>query len=317
MVQAASNLAASLTPADAAKIMLAYDDPRRTDWHNIPKPERKGLALRDMSSSLKDLTHELLKVSLSPTGYEKAVRIMSLEYNLFEDEKLLKTAPLRDPQRYFLSIFGTPAQVGTWGFSFEGHHLSLNFVIHDGVVIANTPSFWGANPAIVYQQIIGGPDVGVRTLKDEEELAFTLVHSLDEKQKRMAIRADKAPAEYRAGGSPQPPMTPPEGIAAADLSGTQKETLWNLIQAYNSHLTDDVAQVNLDEIREANFDRVHFGWWGATEPGIGHYYRVQGPTFVLELVNYQDGVGRTKANHIHSVWRSLKGDFAIPVASVK
>lgn len=313
MVKAASTLVAALSPAEKAKIVLAYDDPRRTDWHNIPKPERKGLPLRDMSNELKDLTQELLKVSLSASGYEKATRIMSLENNLFEDEKKLKTAPLRDPQRYFLSIFGTPSSKGTWGFSFEGHHLSLNFVVSDGAVVSDTPSFWGANPTIVRTYITGGPEVGVRTLKDEEELGFKLVKSLDEKQKQVAIRADKSPAEYRAGGSPQPPLTPPEGIAASELNKEQSEILWDLIKAYNSHLTDDVAAGNIEEIRQANFGRVHFGWWGATEPGIGHYYRVQGPTFVLEFVNYQDGVEGTKANHIHSVWRSLKGDFAIPI----
>lgn len=317
MVKAASKLVAALTPAQATKIVLAYDDPRRTDWHNIPKPERKGLPLRDMPNELKDLTHELLKVSLSPSGYEKATRIMSLENNLFEDEKKLKTAPLRDPQRYFLSIFGTPSSSGTWGFSFEGHHLSLNFVVRDGAVVSDTPSFWGANPTIVRTYITGGPEAGVRTLKDEEELGFKLVNSLDEKQRKVAILADKAPAEYRAGGSPQPPLGPPEGIAASELSQEQSQILWSLIKAYNSHLTDDVAAGNIEEISQANFDRVHFGWWGATKPGIGHYYRVQGPTFVLEFVNYQDGVESTKANHIHSVWRSLKGDFAIPIKDAK
>jgi hypothetical protein len=314
MTKAASELVAKLSPADAAKIMLDYNDPRRTDWHNIPKPERKGLPLRDMKNELKDQTHNLLKASLSPSGYEKAVRIMSLENNLFEDEKSAKTAPLRDPQRYFLSIFGTPSDKGAWGYSIEGHHLSLNFVVKDGSVVSDTPSFWGANPTIVKTFITGGPEVGVRTLAGEEELAFDLVNALDAEQKKLAIVSDKAPAEYRAGGQPQPPMTPPEGIPAAKLTDAQQKILWSLIETYNSHLTDDVAAANLAEIKAENFDRVYFGWWGATKPGVGHYYRVQGPSFVLEFVNQQDGVGKTPANHIHSVWRSLKGDFAIPVA---
>ena len=317
MTKAAATLAASLSPSDAAKIMLKYDDPRRTDWHNIPKPERKGLPLRDMSSDLKDLTHELLKASLSASGYEKATRIMSLENNLFEDEKKAKTAPLRDPQRYFLSIFGTPAATGTWGYSFEGHHLSLNFVVKDGAVISDTPSFWGANPTIVRDFVTGGPAVGTRTLAAEEEHGFELVNALDAEQKKDAIVSDKAPAEYRAGGQPQPPVSAPEGIAADKLTEAQKKILWSLIEAYNSHLTEDVAAANLEEIEADGFKRVYFGWWGATEPGVGHYYRVQGPSFVLEFVNYQNGVGDTKANHIHSVWRSLKGDFALPLDSAK
>jgi hypothetical protein len=317
MVKAASTLAASLSEADAGKIMLKYDDPRRTDWHNIPKPERKGLPMRDMSNELKDKTHDLLKASLSASGYEKAVRIMALENNLFEDEKKVKTAPLRDPQRYFLSIFGKPAATGTWGYSFEGHHLSLNFVVTDGAVVADTPSFWGANPAVVKEFITGGPEVGTRTLAAEEQLGFDLVNSLNDEQKKTAIVADKAPAEYRAGGQPQPPMTAPEGIAVEKLTEPQKKILWSLMEAYNSHLTDDVATANLEEIKAGNLNRVYFGWWGATKPEVGHYYRVQGPTFVLEFINYQDGVGGTKANHIHSVWRSLKGDFGLPIAGAK
>lgn len=315
MTKAAVTLVASLSEADAAKIMLQYDDPRRTDWHNIPKPERKGLPLRDMKSELKDLTHELLKASLSSSGYEKATRIMSLENNLFEDEKKAKTAPLRDPQRYFLSIFGTPAATGTWGYSFEGHHLSLNFVVKDGAVVADTPSFWGANPSIVREFISGGPAVGTRTLAGEEQLGFDLVNALDDEQKKVAILSDKAPNEYRAAGKPQPPQGAPEGIAVSKLTDAQKKILWSLIETYNSHLTDDVAAANLEEIKADSLDRVYFGWWGATKPEVGHYYRVQGPSFVLEFVNHQDGVGGTKANHIHSVWRSLKGDFALPIAT--
>lgn len=315
MVKAAATLVGSLSEADAAKIMLKYDDPRRTDWHNIPKPERKGLPLRDMSSDLKGLTHELLKASLSPSGYEKAVRIMALENNLFEDEKKLTAAPLRDPQRYFLSIFGEPGATGSWGYSFEGHHLSLNFVVMDGAVVADTPSFWGANPAIVEEFVAGGPPVGTRTLAAEEQLGFDLVNTLEIDQKMVAIQADKSPAEYRAAGKPQPPLTAPEGIAAKSMSEAQRKILWSLLEAYNSHLTDDVAAANLEEIKADNLDRVYFGWWGATKPGSGHYYRVQGPSFVLEFVNCQDGVGGSKANHVHSVWRSLRGDFALPIST--
>lgn len=315
MTKAASTLVASLSEADAAKIMLKYDDPRRTDWHNIPKPERKGLPLRDMKNDLKDRTHELIKASLSSLGYEKAVRIMALENNLFEDEKVLKSAPLRDPQRYFLTIFGTPAETGTWGYSFEGHHLSLNFVVKDGAVTSDTPSFWGANPATVKTFVAGGPAAGVRTLANEEQLAFDLVNSLDADQRKLAILSDMAPSDYRAGGKPQPPSAAPEGIAAEKLTDAQKKQLWALLEAYNSKLTEDVAAANLEEIKADNLDRVHFGWWGATQPEVGHYYRVQGPSFVLEFVNYQDGVGGSKANHIHSVWRSLKGDFALPISS--
>ena len=313
MTAAAQEISASLTRDQAARVLLKFDDPARLDWHNIPKPTRKGLQVREMTAAQQKLCHNLLRAALSETGYEKAVRIMSLESNLYEGEKNLKGAPLRDPLRYFLTIFGKPDNTGTWGWSFEGHHLSLNFVIRDGQVISDTPSFWGANPATVKLFIAGGPKEGTRTLADEEQLAFDLVNSLNDAQRKKAIIAEKAPDEYRDGGKPQPPQTPPEGIPATELSDAQKKTLWSLLEKYNGHLPQPIAQMRLEEIKSAGTDGIHFAWAGATKPGVGHYYRVQGPTFVLELVNIQSDPAGNPANHIHSVWRSLKGDFAIPL----
>ncbi|MBA3485462.1 MAG: DUF3500 domain-containing protein, partial [Pirellulales bacterium] len=206
---------------------------------------------------------------------------------------------------------------GLWGWSFEGHHLSLNFVIRDGKTICNTPSFWGANPATVKVFVDGGPAVGTRTLGKEEQLAFDLVNGLDDAQKREAIIAEKAPDDYRAAGQPQPPHTSPEGLAVARMSNSQKRTLWSLLEAYNSHLHPSIARDRLAEIKAAGLDRVHFAWAGSTQPGVGHYYRVQGPTFVLELINVQSDPAGNPANHIHSVWRSLQGDFAVAVSRAK
>ena len=153
-----------------------------------------------MSAEQQKLVHELLQASLSETGYDKAVKILALENNLHEGEKNRRNSPLRDPLRYLLTIFGEPGDRGEWGWSFEGHHLSLNFVIRDGQVVADTPSFWGANPATVHTFVEGGPKVGTRTLADEEQLAFDLLDSLDDAQRKKAVIADKAPGDYRAPG---------------------------------------------------------------------------------------------------------------------
>ena len=176
MTEAAQKLMASLTPEEVAKVSMAFDDPRRLDWHFIPKPERKGLQLHDMTPEQQQLCHGLVRAALSETGYTKASRIMSLENNLREGEKNIKGGALRDPLRYFLTIFGKPEMTGTWGWSFEGHHLSLNFVIHDGQVVADTPTFFGANPATLRLFVPGGPKEGTRTLAQEEQLAFDLVN---------------------------------------------------------------------------------------------------------------------------------------------
>jgi hypothetical protein len=311
MADAAEQFLAALDDDERDAATMDFDDPRRMDWHNIPKPERKGVQLRDMTDEQKELCHAVLRTALSDTGYEKVVRILALENNLKEGEKNNPDAPLRDPLRYFLTIFGEPGDAGTWGWSFEGHHCSLNFVIRDGEVVCDSPSFWGANPATVKVLVEGGPEVGIRTLADEEQLAFDLVNSLDAAQRGEAVIADKAPADYRAPGEPQPPHTPPSGLAASKMNDSQQETLRELLASYSGHLEDDLAAARMKDIDDHGLERVHFAWLGATKPGVGHAYRIQGPTFLLELVNIQSDPAGNPANHIHSVWRSLTGDFGV------
>lgn len=306
---AAEKFLAPLDAATLAKVTMRFDDPKRLDWHNIPKPERKGLQYKDMTEDQRKLCKAIIKASLSEVGYETAERIMALETNLLEGEK--GKGPLRDSERYFLTIFGKPAPTGTWGYSFEGHHYSLNFVIRDGHVVSDTPSFMGANPATVSIFVAGGPPVGTRTLGDEEQLAFDLVNSLDEAGKKKALIAAEAPKDYRNAGVPQPPHTAPEGIPATDLTDAQKKILWALLESYCANLAPELGAARLADLKAAGTDRIYFAWAGSTKPGVGHYYRVQGPTFVLELVNIQSDPAGNPANHIHSVWRSLKGDFGV------
>jgi len=312
MTDAAQKFLATLNDAARAKATMSYDDPRRLDWHNIPKPERKGLQVRDMTPPQREACHDLLRVALSDVGYDKAVKIMSLENNLREGEKGLTGSPLRDPERYFLTIFGQPELKGTWGWSFEGHHFSLNFVIRDGDVVSDTPSFWGANPATLHMVVPGGPEKGTRTLAQEEQLAFDLVNELDAEQLAVAMIAAEAPADYRAAGVPEVPQTPPVGLAAAKMNDAQREKLRSLLQTYSGNLAAPLAAARMADIEASDFGRVYFGWAGATKPGAPHYYRVQGPTFVLELVNYQSDPAGNPANHIHSVWRNMRGDFGMP-----
>lgn len=311
MTEAAAKYVASLTPDQRAVGVMAFDDPRRLDWHNIPKPERKGIQLRDMTPAQRQLCHALLRAALSERGYEKCAGILSLENNLKEGEKNLTNSPLRDSQRYFLTIFGEPASTGVWGCSFEGHHCSQNFVVSGGGVTCDTPSFWGANPATVKVFVPGGPEVGTRTLADEEQLAFDLLASLDDAQRQRTVLADKAPDDYRNPGQPQPPHEPAAGLPAAHMTDAQRKTLRSLLEAYCGHLAPEIAADRMKEIDDAGFDLIDFAWFGAQQPGVGHSYRVQGPTFVLELVNIQSDPQGNPANHIHSVWRSLKGDFGV------
>jgi hypothetical protein len=224
---------------------------------------------------------------------------------------------LRDPLRYYFTIFGTPQAETPWGLSVEGHHLSLNFVVHEGRLVSTTPQFLGANPAELKDTYEVGPKKGTRILGAEELLAFELVRSLNEEQAKVAVLDDTAPKEIRAAGEAQPPAGEPEGLSASKLNEKQQKLLHAIIEEYAKVAVYEVAAQRLQAIKKAGFENVYFAWAGAKEEGIGHYYRIHGPSFLIEFVNTQPDAAGNPANHIHSVWRDTAGDFHIPVKQEK
>lgn len=311
MVQAAQQFLAGLSEEQRAQATMAFDDQARLDWHYIPKDKRKGLQIKHMDPQARKRAHALMASGVSALGYDKAVTIMSLEAMLRELEKQRRDGPIRDPERYYFTVFGQPAAQGRWGWSVEGHHLSLNFVVADGQIASVTPAFFGANPAEVKTELKVGPKVGTRVLRDEEELAFKLLASLSDEQRRVAVIADKAPADIRAAGEPHAPNTAAEGLAAKDMQQEQVETLWALLRAYTDKMPAEIGEARVAEVRKACIEQVHFAWAGADKPGVGHSYRVQGPSFVIEFNNTQPDAAGNLANHIHSVWRQMAGDFGL------
>ena len=312
LTRAAQKYVATLSDEQKSTAVLQYDTPQRVGWHFIPKDQRKGLQIKHMTEPQRAAAYELLRSALSQVGYGKARAIMSLEGILRELEQGKRGGAIRDPERYFFTVFGEPAGAGRWGLSVEGHHLSLNFVVQQGQIIASTPTFFGANPNIVQQEVLGAPAKGTRVLAREELLAFELLQSLDAQQRAVALIAEKSPPEIRAAGEPQSPPSVAEGLAFGKLNPDQQQKLRTLIAEYAGNLPEDVAETRLQAIERAGYDKVYFAWAGGDRPGIGHAYRIQGPTFVIEFVNTQpDGAGNP-ASHIHSVWRDPTGDFAIP-----
>ncbi|MFV0446356.1 MAG: DUF3500 domain-containing protein [Planctomycetaceae bacterium] len=310
MSDAAGNFVGLLNEAQRSTAVMPYADKRRVDWHFIPKDARKGLTIKEMTESQRAEAHKLLQAALSEIGYEKATKIMSLEKLLFVLEGAKRKWP-RDWEQYYFTLFGDPTGNDRWGLSVEGHHLSLNFVVERGKVISTTPQAMASNPAVVKTANEAGVDLGTRLLAQEELLAFELVNSLDDEQRKAAIVDQKAPKEVRAAGEPQPPQEAPIGIAAGKLTSEQQATLRKLIDEYARAMPESVARQRWDEIEQSQFSTVHFAWAGPLEPGIGHYYRIQGTTFVIEFVNTQPDAAGNPANHIHCLWRDLRGDFAV------
>jgi hypothetical protein len=306
MVAAAAKFLDSLSAEQKAKAVFAFDDKERTRWHFVPlekggKPTRKGLPLEEMKDEQKKAALALVAAGTSARGHQAAVTIMSLEAILKEAEK--GRGPTRDPEWYFFTVFGTPSKTGRWGWRVEGHHLSLNFTLDGGKVAATTPAFFGANPATVKN----GPKKGLRTLAPAEDLAFALFKALSDDQKQVAHQEKPFPEPQAQ--TAQAKVGDPVGLPAAKMTDAQKGLLQKLIQSYADRMPAEVAEVQLRQVKEAGLDKVHFAFSGGAEPGQKHTYRVQGPTFVIEFKNDQaDGYGNP-ANHIHSVWRNLKGDF--------
>lgn len=303
MATAARRVLASLDRNQLAAATFPFDSPERLNWHFVPR-ERKGLPIKDMTPAQRSLAFGLLHTGLGASGFLKATTIMSLEQVLKDMEK--GSGPLRDPERYFFTVFGTPSDRGRWGWRVEGHHLSLNFTLEDGKIVSATPAFFGANPAEVRQ----GPREGLRTLAEIEDRALRLLQALDDGQKKEAIVSETAPKDVRAANTPQAPTTAAEGVAFASLDDDQRTMLRALVEAYAEAMPEEVGRAWLAEIREAGPDGVRFAWQGPPDRSQPHAYKVQGPTFLIEFNNTQNG-----ANHIHSVWRSMLGDFGVAVAA--
>ena len=312
LLDAAQAFLATLDDAQRGKAELEFDSEQRVQWHFIPMKTRKGLPIMEMQPAQRQAAMRLLQTTLSRIGYEQATTIMSLEIVLKQLEGD-QGANERNPDKYYFTVFGTPEAQQRWGLSIEGHHLSLNFVLRGNRIIDSTPQFFATNPAKLMDSYGEKFPKGLEVLGAEEQLGFELVNSLSDEQLSQAMLPGETPSEIRGAGEPQPPTAILGGGAATDLSEAQQETLKKLMQAYTSKMKPGVSTGRWKLIEEAGFDKIQFAWSGAKKPGAGHYYVVQGPTFVIEFINVQPDAAGNPANHIHSVWRDMQGDFDLPI----
>ena len=291
-------LASRLSAEQQQRMAFAFDGEERTDWAYVPR-QRVGLPIGAVDDAGMEAVRGLLGTGLGAEGTEQAFRIVALEEVLFANSG---GSANRNPGNYFLAAFGTPARQGAWGWRYEGHHLSVSFTVVDGRVVSSTPAFFGGNPAHVAEDSEVHP--GLQPFAQEDELGFRLLGAFDDGQRSRVIIDDAAPRDILTTNSAEATMGPPEGVALADMSNAQQQLLLELLAVYSSRMNPDLAGHQMAKIRQAGVERLHFAWAGGTAPGEGHYYRIQGPTFVVEYDNTQNG-----ANHVHSVWRDFEDDF--------
>lgn len=306
MVSAAAHFLQSLDAGQREKVVIPFDSDRRQAWHFIPSSMmdahggRRGLPMKEMSPSQRLLAHGLLSTALSHPGYLQAVSIMALESVLRDLEN---GNAARDSEMYHVSIHGTPASDKTWGWSFEGHHLSVNLTLVEGQRFAVTPSFFGSNPAIVPS----GAQQGQQVLAAEQELARALMRSLSEEQRKLAVIAEQAPSDIITGADRKvlrERIGSPQGIPFSALSETQQKQLLALVDQFANKYRRPIVEQIEQRVPLADGKDMVFAWAGGWEPGQGHYYRIQTPAFLFEYDNTQNN-----ANHVHAVWRQFDGDF--------
>jgi len=298
MTTAAQSFLDSLTPEQRQRATFAFDSPERMRWHFVPQFERNGLQVREMTEPQRKLAHALLKTGLSARGYTTYTQIMQLENILKAQEN--GSGPTRDPEGYRFSVFGTPSAKGTWGWRVEFHHVSLHFDVVNGTAISSTPSFAGANPA----EVKDGPQKGQRTLGMLEDTARTLVMSLDEPQRKTAIFTNVALNDIVTGNALDIKPLSPDGLKASAMKAAQRDQLMKVLDAYTGLMTEDIAADRMAKVKKAGIENIAFAWAGSLDRGQKHYYRIQGPTFLIEFDNTQND-----GNHVHSVWRDFQGDF--------
>ena len=298
---AAQALASSLTGPAREKAMLPLDHEARTQMNYVPMV-RAGVPLDELSEPQKAHAHALLRSGLSDAGYATAKKIIAHEDILREVEKGqgVSNYMRRQPGLYYTAVFGTPSADGAWGWRFEGHHLSVN-VAHmgkDGDIVA--PLFFGANPA----KVPSGPAAGLRILAAEEDEARALVALLTPEQKTTAVIAPETTNDIVTTNKPKVELAKFDGLPVASMTAPQKAQLRKLIEVYASRVPATQRAAQLARMDKAGFDTLHFAWAGSLEVGKKHYYRVHGPTLLIEYDNSQN-----EANHIHSVWRDLEYDW--------
>jgi len=291
-------LVQSLEADQQSEAVFTFDDPQRQHWMFLPGT-RAGLPLRDMTTAQREKLQALLRTVLSARGMDDLEGIYAMEVALQDAAKRRgREDPTRDPDQYEFAMFGEAGD-DPWAWHFEGHHLSLNFTHIDNDVSV-TPLFIGVAPF----ELPDGPHRGMRVLGDESDAGFRLLGSLDEEQRARAIISDRVPGDVHTVPGREDRLATTEGIPLRDLDESQQAMAMDILREYVGILQGDLAAGELKRIEDAGIERIHFAWAGASTPGEGHYFRLHGPTFILEY----DCIGGNP-DHVHMVWHDPERNF--------
>jgi hypothetical protein len=283
----------TLDAQQRGKVLFEFDGAKKPSWSNLPVTmvPRNGLPLGELTRPQRAAALEALAAVLSKQGYQKVIDIMNADDQLVKG----KNANRFGTEHYYLALFGTPSATRPWMLQFGGHHLGINVTVvgKDSVV---TPTHTGTQPDSFTRD-----GKTVRPLGSENDLAFKLVNMLDAEQQKQAVLAPK-PRNLALGPGQDGKTIPPEGLKCASLKEDQRAVLLDLIGAWVNILPNESAASRMAALK-AKIDETYFAWYGPTTNGSAAYFRIQGPTLLIEYAP-QGGTG-----HIHTIIRDPSNDY--------
>lgn len=308
IVSSAQAVLGTLDAAAKAKVQFPFEGPQKTRWSNLPSPmfERRGLRMGDLSAPQRAAVMNLLAAALSKDGYQKVIEIMR------GDEVLRTTGggrggrggggggPAFGEAEYYLAFLGTPSTTATWMLQFGGHHLAINLTLA-GSQATMAPSLPAAQPA---SYTFEGRTV--RPLGRENDKAFALINALDATQKRQAILPHTV-SDLVLGPGQDGRTIQPEGIRASSLSNAQQTMLLEIAREWAGIMNDSFGEPRMAELRSRLAD-TWFAWSGPTTNGSAAYFRIQGPTLVIEYAP------QGSVDHIHTIYRDPTNDYGAKFA---
>jgi hypothetical protein len=310
IVTAAQAVLASLDEAGRTKVQFPFDAAQKTRWSNLPSPmfERQGIRLADLTPAQRSAVTNLLRAALSVDGYRKITEIM-------KGDEVLRVGqggpggggggrvggPLFGEDEYFLAFVGTPSRTAPWMMQFGGHHLAINLTMA-GAQATMAPSLPATQPA---KFTIEGREI--RPLGKENDKAFELINALDATQRSQAILAYRV-SDLVLGPGQDGKVIQPEGIKASALSADQQSKLLEIIREWAGIMSDGYAGPRMAELR-ANLPQTYFAWSGPTTNGSAAYFRIQGPTLVIEYAPQRS------IDHIHTIYRDPTNDYGAKIVA--
>ncbi len=307
IVTAVNAFVATLTDAQKATALFDFNSNQKSNWSNFPSPfyKRNGLRLADMTQAQQDSAMAIVATVLSKQGYQKVIDIMNAD----EAFKALSGggggAAMFGKDQYYIDFIGVPSTTTPWILQFGGHHLAINATIA-GSNITISPTLTGNQPG---SYTLNG--VTVIPLNDEFTKASKLVTSLDAAQQKQAILGYQQ-TDLILGPGQDGKVTQQEGIKASALNADQQAMLLDVVSEWTNILNDEDAAVQMATIK-ANFADTTFAWSGPTAANTAAYYRIQGPTVIIEFAPQGSGQGGTGGSltldHVHTIYRDPTNEY--------